>query len=75
MKTLLPCRSLFCSTAKRRPDDYEVRNDGRTVGHIHRELWQVDPIGWGRCTARMAAWPIAPDEAKAAFRAAWDGHG
>jgi hypothetical protein len=50
--TLALRRTVFLD-GERRPDDYEVRHDGRTVGRIYRmrstgrELWQWTQIGRG----------------------------
>ena len=67
---------------ERRPDDYEVRYNGRTVGRIlrlrstGRELWH-----WTQIDIRAPSYGpnggVADtlDEAKAAFRRSWDGYG
>ena len=45
-------RTVFLD-GERRPDDYEVRHNGRTIGRIlrlrstSRELWRWTQIGWG----------------------------
>ena len=65
-----------------RPDDYEVRHEGRTVGRIYRlrstgrELWQ-----WTQIDIRAPMYGpnggVADtlDDAKKAFRCAWDAYG
>jgi hypothetical protein len=67
---------------ERRPDDYEVRCDGRTVGRIYRmrstgrELWR-----WTQIDIRAPSYGpnggVADtfEDAKAAFRRSWDGYG
>ena len=66
---------------ERRPDDYEVRHYGRTVGRgyridsVSRELWQWTQIGWGPSHGPSGGVADTLDEAKAAFRLAWDAHG
>ena len=78
--TLALCRTVFAD-GERRPDDYEVRHNGRTVGRIllrstGRELWQWTQIS-------IPAPSYGPnggvadtlDQAKAAFRRTWDAYG
>ena len=67
---------------ERRPDDYEVRYHGKTVGRIYRmrgtgwELWLWTQIGI-RAPSYGPNGGVADtlDEAKAAFRQTWDGYG
>jgi hypothetical protein len=71
--TLALRRTVFLD-GERRPDDYEVRHDGRTVGRIlrlrstGRELWHWTQIGWGPTHGPNGAVTDTLDEAKAAFR-------
>jgi hypothetical protein len=63
---------------EKRPDDYEIRHDGQSVGRIDRmrstcrELWR-----WTQSGPRAPTYGLncgvagSLDEAKAAFRAAW----
>jgi hypothetical protein len=70
--TLALRRTVFFD-GERRPNDYEVRHDGRTVGRVYRmrstgrELWRWTQSGYSnRRTVRTAAWRTDPP-----FRAAW----
>jgi hypothetical protein len=73
-------RTVFLDGEKR-PDDYEVRHEGRTVGRIQRlrstgrELWHWTQIDWGPSYGPNGGVTDTLDEAKAAFRRAWDGYG
>jgi hypothetical protein len=75
--TLALRRTVFLD-GERRPDDYEVRHDGRTVGRIYRvrstgrELWQWTWIGWGPSRGPNGGVADSLAEAKAAFRRAWE---
>ena len=67
---------------ERRPDDYEVRHDGRTVGRVYRmrstgrELWRWTQSGIFQPThGPNGGMADRLDEAKAAFRAAGDPQG
>jgi hypothetical protein len=74
-------RTVFLD-GERRPDDYEVRYEGQTVGRIlrlrstGRELWH-----WTQIDIRAPSYgPNGGvldtfEEAKAAFRRSWDGYG
>jgi hypothetical protein len=74
-------RTVFLD-GERRPDDYEVRDNGRTVGCIlrlrstGRELWH-----WTQISIRAPSYGpnggVADtfEDAKAAFRRSWDGYG
>jgi hypothetical protein len=72
-------RTVFLDGEKR-PNDYEVRYDGRTVGRIlrlrstGRELWQWTQIDWGPSHGPNGGVADSLDEAKAAFRAAWESY-
>jgi hypothetical protein len=67
---------------ERRPDDYEVRHDGQTVGRIYRmgstgrELWQWTQIGI-RAPSYGPNGGVADtfEDAKAAFRRTWEAYG
>jgi hypothetical protein len=70
-------RTVF-QDGEHRPDDYEVRCDGRTVGRIHRmnsvgrELWRWTQSGIFQPThGPNGGVADTMDDAKAAFRAAW----
>jgi hypothetical protein len=75
--TLALRRTVFAD-GERRPDDYEVRYDGQTVGRIYR-LRSTGRELWRRTQSGLAQPSHGPnggvadtlDEAKAAFRAAW----
>jgi hypothetical protein len=79
--TLALRRTVFLD-GERRPDDYEVRYRGQTVGRIYRlrstgrELWLWTQIGI-RAPSYGPNGGVADtlDEAKAAFRQTWDGYG
>jgi hypothetical protein len=76
--TLALPRTVF-HDGERRPDDYEVRHDGQTIGRIYRMRSRGRELLW-RWTQ---SGPVQPslgvnggvadtlDEAKTAFRAAW----
>ena len=75
-------RRIVWSDDTSRPDDYEVRYRGRTVGRILRlrstgwELWHWTQIGI-RAASYGPNGGVADtfEDAKAAFRRSWDGYG
>jgi hypothetical protein len=79
--TLALRRTVFLD-GERRPDDYEVRHDGRTVGRIlrlrstGRELWHWTQIGiWAPSYGPNGGVADTFEEAKAAFRRTWEAYG
>jgi hypothetical protein len=79
--TLALRRTVFLD-GERRPDDYEVRYNGWTVGRIlrlrstGREMWKWTQIDWGpTCTGPNGGVADTFDDAKAAFRRTWDAYG
>jgi len=78
----LALRSTLWLDGHHRPDDYEIINAGQTVGRVYRmkstgrELWRWTQIGM-RAPSHGPNGGVADslDEAKAAFREAWDAHG
>jgi hypothetical protein len=75
----LALRRTFFADGERRPDDYEVRHDGQTVGRIYRmrstgrELWCWTQSGI-RAPSSGPNGGVADtfEDAKAAFRCSWD---
>jgi len=63
---------------ERHPEDYEIRYNGQTGGRGYRlrstgrELWHWTQIGWGPSHGPHGGLADSLDEAKAAFRAAWE---
>jgi hypothetical protein len=75
-------RCIVWSDGTSRPDDYEVRYQGRTVGRMYRmnstgrELWHWTQIGI-RAPSYGPNGGVADtfEDAKAAFGRTWDGYG
>jgi hypothetical protein len=63
------------------PDNYDVIHDGKIIGRIYRmigreELWRwMIPGSRAPTDGPSGGICVSLDEAKAAFRAAWDAHG
>ena len=79
--TLALRRTVFLG-GERRPNDSEVRHDGRTVGRVYRmrssgrELWRWTQSGIFQPThGPNGGVADTLDEAKTAFRRTWDGYG
>jgi len=75
----LALRGTVWLDGERRPDDYEVRYEGQTVGRIYRlrstgrEVWRWTQSGIFQPThGPDGGVADTLDEAKAAFRSAWE---
>jgi hypothetical protein len=80
MNTLALRRTVWLD-GENRPNDYTVFHEGRKVGRIYRmnstarELWQWTQIDWGPSYGPNGGVADSLDEAKTAFRRAWDARG